>query len=64
MEKYSLGNLLRLGACIVGEFDNELSGVDSVTYNEIKSHFDLNTSEIITAAIILGSGPGGCSEPA
>ncbi|MGL5512108.1 MAG: nitroreductase family protein [Sporomusa sp.] len=43
-----------LGACIVGEIDNELSGVDSVTYNEIKSRFDLNTSDIITAAIILG----------
>ncbi|HWR44243.1 nitroreductase family protein [Sporomusa sp.] len=43
-----------LGACIVGEIDNELSGVDSVMYNEIKSYFELSDSEIITAAIILG----------
>ncbi|HWR06987.1 nitroreductase family protein [Sporomusa sp.] len=43
-----------LGACIVGEIDNELSGVDSVLYNEIKKYFELSDSEIITAAIILG----------
>ena len=43
-----------LGACIVGEIDNELSGVDSSKYVEIKSHFNLVASEIITAAIILG----------
>lgn len=43
-----------LGACIVGEIDNELSGVDSSKYGEIKSHFNLDASEIITAAIILG----------
>jgi nitroreductase len=43
-----------LGACIVGEIDNELSGVDSVMYNEIKKYFELSDSEIITAAIILG----------
>ncbi len=43
-----------LGACIVGEIDNELSGVDSVMYNEIKSYFGLDGTDIITAAIILG----------
>ncbi|QDR82940.1 nitroreductase family protein [Sporomusa termitida] len=43
-----------LGACIVGEIDNELSGVDSVTYNEIKSYFELGDTDIITAAIIVG----------
>lgn len=43
-----------LGACIVGEIDNELSGVDSSKYCEIKSYFDLNATEIITAAIIVG----------
>ncbi len=43
-----------LGACIVGEIDNELSSVNSAQYAEIKSYFDLNDSEIITAAIILG----------
>jgi nitroreductase len=43
-----------LGACIVGEIDNELSSVNSSQYSEIKSYFNLNTSEIITAAIILG----------
>ncbi len=43
-----------LGACIVGEIDNELSSVNSSQYSEIKSYFNLDTSEIITAAIILG----------
>lgn len=43
-----------LGACIVGEIDNELAGVNSVKYNEIKAHFNLNEAEIITAAIVLG----------
>ena len=43
-----------LGACIVGEIDNELAGVDSTKYQNIKSHFQLSESEIITAAIILG----------
>lgn len=43
-----------LGACIVGEIDNELSGVDSVRYSEIKSYFGLSDTDIITAAIILG----------
>ena len=43
-----------LGACIVGEIDNELSGVDSAKYGEIKAHFNLDAAEIITAAIIIG----------
>ncbi len=43
-----------LGACIVGEIDNELSGVDSSKYGEIKAHFNLDATEIITAAIIIG----------
>ena len=43
-----------LGACIVGETDNELSSVNSSQYSEIKAHFNLKNSEIITAAIILG----------
>lgn len=43
-----------LGACIVGEIDNELSGVDSAKYGEIKAHYNLNATEIITAAIIIG----------
>lgn len=43
-----------LGACIVGEIDNELSGVDSEKYTEIKAYFGLKDGEIITAAIILG----------
>lgn len=43
-----------LGACIVGEIDNELAGVDSEKYQKIKLHFQLTDSEIITAAIILG----------
>lgn len=43
-----------LGACIVGEIDNELAGVDSEKYQKIKLHFQLSDSEIITAAIILG----------
>lgn len=43
-----------LGACIVGEIDNELTGVNSTKYNEIKAHFKLSEAEIITAAIVLG----------
>lgn len=43
-----------LGACIIGEIDNELSGVNSQEYNEIKSYFGLTETEIITAAIIVG----------
>lgn len=43
-----------LGACIVGEIDNELSGVNNEQYHKIKTYFGLTSSEIITAAIILG----------
>ncbi|QJW45824.1 nitroreductase [bacterium BFN5] len=43
-----------LGACIVGEIDNELSGVNNKQYHKIKTYFGLTSSEIITAAIILG----------
>lgn len=43
-----------LGACILGELDNELVEVDNKKYNEIKEYFGLGKSQIITAAIILG----------
>lgn len=43
-----------LGACIVGEIDNELSGVNNEQYHKIKTYFGLTSSEVITAAIILG----------
>lgn len=43
-----------LGACIVGELDNELVAIDNQKYNEIKAYFGLKETEVITAAIILG----------
>ncbi|MBP2651260.1 MAG: nitroreductase [Firmicutes bacterium] len=43
-----------LGACILGELDNELVAVNNSKYNEIKRFFGLNESQVITAAIILG----------
>jgi nitroreductase len=43
-----------LGACIVGELDNELVTVNDEKYNEVKKYFKLDESQVITAAIILG----------
>lgn len=43
-----------LGACIVGELDNELVGINNQKYAELKSYFNLSDTEIITAAIIVG----------
>jgi len=43
-----------LGACIIGELDNELVAVNNEKYNEIKKYFGLGDTEIITAAIIVG----------
>jgi nitroreductase len=43
-----------LGACIVGELNNELVSVNDPQYIEIKQYFGLNDSEVITAAIVLG----------
>lgn len=43
-----------LGACIVGELDNELVALNDKKYNEVKRYFGLDDSQIITAAIILG----------
>ncbi|AEF95524.1 nitroreductase [Desulfotomaculum nigrificans CO-1-SRB] len=45
---------LGLGACIVGEVDNELVAVNDQKYAEIKSYFNLSETEVITAAIIVG----------
>lgn len=44
-----------LGACIVGELDNELVAVNSKKYAEVKQHFGLGKSQVITAAIIIGT---------
>ncbi|ABO51735.1 nitroreductase [Desulforamulus reducens MI-1] len=43
-----------LGACIVGELDNELVAVNDQKYAEIKSYFNISETEVITAAIIVG----------
>lgn len=43
-----------LGACIVGELDNELVTVNNKVYSDVKKYFNLTNEQIITAAIILG----------
>lgn len=43
-----------LGACILGEIDNELVTVNHEKYKEIKQYFGLDETHVITAGIILG----------
>lgn len=43
-----------LGACIIGELDNELVTVNKQKYEDVKQYFGLTESQYIAAAIILG----------